>query len=44
MVKMSQAWWQILIIPTLRMLRLKNHEFEANLGYIKRSFLHNNKT
>jgi hypothetical protein len=32
----SQTWWLTSVIPALRRLRQKDHEFEANLDYIVR--------
>jgi hypothetical protein len=40
-IKQSQTWWHTTVIPALRRLRLLNHEFEASLGYITKTYLKN---
>jgi hypothetical protein len=42
----SQAWWCNPVIPALRRLRWKEHEFEISLGYKVRpvsEYHHHNK-
>lgn len=43
LVKVNWVWWCTVIILTLRRMRQKDREFEANLGYKMRPYFKTNR-